>query len=286
MNMKEINWKERWREAYQQSSIGKARGNRDWIDFWNDKAEWFDEATLGDTKEPAILLEHVKIGPGMTVLDIGAGTGRFTIPLARIAKSVTAVEPSPKMNSRMKVHLDDQDISNVTIIAKKWQDVILGKDIGQHDVVIAPYSLAVEKMGDALEKINSATRHHACVMTWFKRTFWDYDHLWPILHGGEPFIPGPNYLYMVHILHDMGIYANVRVFFREKDKVFSSEDEIIEDLKSALYFTPSDEKSEKRVNKILRKHVREVTREEDGKILHHGTSMRVMVYWSKSPPST
>ncbi|MHA1683858.1 MAG: class I SAM-dependent methyltransferase [Promethearchaeota archaeon] len=270
-----MDWSARWKEAYRSSSLGKVKAGRNLVDFWNERAGWFNRVTRGDLVESKLLFDKFAIGRDVTVIDIGAGTGRFTIPLAKNVKSVTAIEPSPGMKKYLMENIESEHLSNVTVIEKKWEDIKLHVDLEPHDVVIAPYSLAVEDMGRALAKIHEATLKHACVFTWIQRTFWDYDMLWPLVKG-ESFEPAPDYIYIVNILHDMGIYADVQLFFREKEKIFKDMEEILSDLKDCLYI---DDDSK---DNLLNEYIQKETREEDGKIIHSGISKRVMISWSKS----
>jgi SAM-dependent methyltransferase len=71
------------------------------------------------------VIEHLDIRPHYTVLDIGAGGGRWTLALAPKVASITAVEPSDLFNvllSRTK-HLP-----NVTCLHQPFEDVQLSQE--------------------------------------------------------------------------------------------------------------------------------------------------------------
>ncbi|MHA1793051.1 MAG: rRNA adenine N-6-methyltransferase family protein [Promethearchaeota archaeon] len=272
---KKIDWAQKWKRDFINSSLGKIKSSEENIKFWNERATWFDKITKGDSREVKHLLKKVEISKDFSVLDIGGGTGRFALPLARIARHVTVIEPSVGMARVLKENMSLFKIQNITLINKKWEDVNLGADIEQHDVVIAPYSLSVPDMHDAIMKINDAAKFFACLMTWVKRTYWDLDYLWPLVHGA-PFVKRPDYIYIVNMLHDEGIYANVEVFRQEKDKIFDSMDEILEDLKSQLNIK-DDSKDD-----LLKAHIKSVTRFKERKVLLHGISTKIWIYWFKN----
>src|SRR5208282_1926821 len=48
-----------------------------------DFADFYDELPLWSAPFGLMLLEHVSLRPGMTILDVGAGTGFITIELAQ-----------------------------------------------------------------------------------------------------------------------------------------------------------------------------------------------------------
>jgi FkbM family methyltransferase len=75
---------------------------------------------------------------GLTsVIDIGSGTGFFSIPLAEAGHVVTAVEPSAEMINIMKKNACPETLSSIEIIQTSWGDWT-GK---YHDAAICVHSL-------------------------------------------------------------------------------------------------------------------------------------------------
>ncbi|MDX1691371.1 MAG: class I SAM-dependent methyltransferase [Acidimicrobiia bacterium] len=70
-------------------------------------------------------------GDGGAVLDIGAGTGRIGLALARRGHPVTLVEQSEAMLHVLET--DAADVPGATVVAGSWPDV----DAGAHDAVVA-----------------------------------------------------------------------------------------------------------------------------------------------------
>ena len=58
-----------------------------------------------------------------SVLDVGAGVGALTVPLARSVERVTALEPSPAMLEELRANLARHRLANVTCIAARWGEV-------------------------------------------------------------------------------------------------------------------------------------------------------------------
>ena len=58
-----------------------------------------------------------------TMLDIGAGTGPFTIPFAQHIKSVTAIEPSKGMVAVLKENAKEAGVDNFDIIEELIQNL-------------------------------------------------------------------------------------------------------------------------------------------------------------------
>jgi arsenite methyltransferase len=79
----------------------------------------YDELPLWSAPFGLMLLEHVGLRPGMTILDVGAGTGFMTIELAQRCGSdakVIAVDPWEAAMMRLIRKLDHLGIHNVQTI--------------------------------------------------------------------------------------------------------------------------------------------------------------------------
>jgi 16S rRNA (adenine1518-N6/adenine1519-N6)-dimethyltransferase len=64
------------------------------------------------------IVSYADLSPGDTVLEIGAGIGTLTIPLAEHAKKVIAVEQDQKIAAVLEKRLQKLNISNVEVLAE------------------------------------------------------------------------------------------------------------------------------------------------------------------------
>jgi FkbM family methyltransferase len=81
----------------------------------------YDELPLWSAPFGLMLLEHVDLRPGMTILDVGAGTGFMTIELAQRCGSgskVIAVDPWEAAMKRLTRKLDHLGIQNVRTVVQ------------------------------------------------------------------------------------------------------------------------------------------------------------------------
>src|SRR5207244_7937956 len=81
--------------------------------------EWYDELPLWSAPFGLLLLDRVPIKSGLTILDVGAGTGFLTLELAQRCgpeARVFAVDPWKAGMSRLRRKLNHLGVGNVVLI--------------------------------------------------------------------------------------------------------------------------------------------------------------------------
>jgi hypothetical protein len=111
------------------------------------------------TGEPALEVLQAMAGPDETWLDIGAGAGRYALPLALAVKGVIAVEPSAGMRQALRTGLAEHGISNVRIVPAVWPDALeqLGPLPVADVALIAHVGYDIEDIGPFLDGMEAAT---------------------------------------------------------------------------------------------------------------------------------
>lgn len=72
-----------------------------------------------------------------TVLDIGCGTGRITVPMAKRAKAVTSIDSAERMLNFCIDNSKKAELTNVFPILVDWNDIEEPNEIvGKHDIVL------------------------------------------------------------------------------------------------------------------------------------------------------
>ena len=89
------------RAAHEQTD--RIRGFRP-SDHWANNPSLL-RGTPGQTGDQLVEEVRSRLIPGETLLDVGAGAGRFALPLATTCRKVTAVDPSPTMCSVLRESL-------------------------------------------------------------------------------------------------------------------------------------------------------------------------------------
>src|SRR5438094_9958138 len=112
---------ERWdallQARAQQMDAAYARLGRTSADFWDRRAHGFHRTTRDTVaRDPFFARLRRKVTPQTTVLDVGAGTGRFTLALAPLVQHVTAVEPNDAMLDYLRQDMSEQGLNNVSIV--------------------------------------------------------------------------------------------------------------------------------------------------------------------------
>ncbi|MDR2461329.1 MAG: class I SAM-dependent methyltransferase [Deltaproteobacteria bacterium] len=128
--------------------------------FWDKKARVFPKFSPGeDTYEAQVLGKVMSCGvhfEGASVLDVGSGSGMYTLRIAKMAKCVTAVDISSEMLKILKNDAAGLGISNITYVNMDFLDFTPEKS---YDIVWCSMSPAVgsEAGQEKLLSLPSAT---------------------------------------------------------------------------------------------------------------------------------
>jgi SAM-dependent methyltransferase len=122
--MKEPNWREVWEEMQKQRmrplKIGYDPKFR--AKFAEDYSE---QAKCNNYEYGRKALEALSeiLDKDFEVLEIGAGPGTLTIPLAEKVKKVVAIESSEMAGEYLKRNLKESQVENVEIMNRNWEEV-------------------------------------------------------------------------------------------------------------------------------------------------------------------
>lgn len=277
IDISEIDWNEAWK-----NTGPNQKGNFvTCIDRWSEeeRCRKFDRtAKQGNYRGSQARIQAMNIIPGSRILDIGAGPGTLAIPLSRMVRHVTAVEPSPGMTACLKDNISNFGIRNIEIVQKKWEDVDPFSDLAPpYDVVVASYSLGVPDLKDALLKMNAVADRYVYIF-WFAdmQSPWrrNYGDIWEPLFG----VPArkkrqPNIIF--NLLNQLGIYASVEVSKEEHCSRFAGLEEAVSDQSEGLKL-----KTEEQVS-ILRDFLEERLQKEDGGYVLKSTLYQAKIWWEK-----
>jgi len=192
------------------------------------------------TDEPA--LEHLRalVRPGETWLDIGAGGGRYALPIALLARDVVALDPSEGMLAVLGEGMAEHGIDNVRAMTGRWPM----PDAPKADVcLIAHVGYDIEGIGPFLDAME-ASAGRLCVAVLLARSpAAAAEGFWPPVHGEErallPALPEFLALQLAR-----GRLCEVRLSERS-GLTYSSREGAIGFLRQQLFIEPGGEKDAK-----------------------------------------
>ncbi|MDQ6750062.1 MAG: class I SAM-dependent methyltransferase [Actinomycetota bacterium] len=205
--------------------------------FWDRRADRYAAtARLKDTKDDPFLRRLRRVaGPSSTVVDVGAGTGRFALPLATDVKHVTAIDPSEGMLTILRREAGELGVANLTAIHSSWEQAT---DVTA-DIVFSAFVLTLVRDAPAfLTKLEAAAGSHVFLCLGAYSADAVLDPLWRHFHGA-PRTPGPSYLDAVAVLRELGIAPEVRVVEIVNRRRFATIGDAVEHYRDALLLADS-----------------------------------------------
>jgi 2-polyprenyl-3-methyl-5-hydroxy-6-metoxy-1,4-benzoquinol methylase len=244
--------------------------------YWNHRAQGYHRATRARTaSDPFFQKLSQIVTSDTTVLDVGAGTGRFTLALAPLVKQVIAVEPNAAMLGYLEQEATAQNLTNISTLLTTWQDAPadLRADL-RADLVICSHVLyPIREVDTFLTKLAAAARQ-GCYLYMRALHFDAFTApLWQHFHG-EPRHQQPGYIDALAVLYEMGIYANVDIVKTPGSMRFPSLDAAVEELAEHLIL-PSGEPTRNE----LRSQLASWLVERDGMLAIPADEMVSAVIW-------
>jgi SAM-dependent methyltransferase len=95
--------------------------------------------------------------PASTILDIGAGTGAFAIPLAELGYSVIALDPSAYHLGILKQKAEGKGLINIRYHEDLWSDQSSAL-IGEVDYALSAYSMIDPDLEGFIQRMIDTTR--------------------------------------------------------------------------------------------------------------------------------
>jgi len=194
------------------------------------------------TGEPALDELAAMAGHDETWLDIGAGAGRYALPLALRVKRVIAVEPSAGMRRALRAGIDEHGIVNVRVVAGAWPAALeeLGRLPAADVALIAHVGYDIEEIGPFIDGMEAAARDRCVAILTDSSPGAVADPFWPLVHG-EARVPLPALPDLVELLASRGRTPKVRRVDRSP-RTFDSVPALTAFLRRQLFITEGGEK--------------------------------------------
>jgi SAM-dependent methyltransferase len=245
--------------------------------FWDKKARFyprpFDEKVLKNTittlekiKSKGVSFENKK------VLDIGCGTGIYTLPIAREALNVVGIDCSPQMTNVLIKEAEKHNINNVHVHIGFWHEIDVVK-MGlknNFDVVTSFMTPAIRTMED-IRKMDECSKKWCVYIGWGRKRENSLMNQIFDVHNIK-FKPPGNAMNTANILKEMR-----RKFYFEFFETFweweGSLQDALEDFSEFIKMQSGNPDRDK-ILAILKKH------ENNGKIYHKTHVELGLIIWN------
>ncbi len=174
-----------------------------------------------------------------TWLDVGAGGGRYSLPLALANRQVTAVDPSRSMLDVLESEACKHEITNIEVIEAAWPDPAdsLAADYG----LMAHVGYDIRPINPFLDGFEQACTERCIALMMDRAPSGGFVRLWEQVHG-EPRLVLPAMREFLHLLLARGATPEVETFYfprRPRD-----EEEIRNSARRRLWLTEGSEKDQ------------------------------------------
>ena len=231
-------------------------------DWWAGRSGSFARG-IGDLAEaPPFGLTAIadRLGRADTLLDIGAGAGRYAVPLARLAAHVTLVEPSPAMAHAAREAFAAAGRTDYTLLERAWPTDSPATTAVLMANVLAP----VEDLGGFV--VPALERASEWLFIVYGTAGGDGSEpttarVIEAFHG-EPRVPSPALGDLLPALHELGIFPDVQMGRRRFQAAYADLDETARAVAAAALIEQTP-RALRRVRGMLRAALQPI---EDGRL--------------------
>jgi len=159
-----------------------------------------------ERRDPLLDFVLQKIDRNATIIDIGAGSGRWTIPLSKKAKKITAIEPSKEMRNLLSKKINSAHLNNVQIVPTNWEEAV----VEPHDVTVCAHAIySSPDFALFIRKMEQHSKKKCFLSLRLPPYNGIIGHLCNLIYG-YPY-DSPNAMIAYNALYSLGIQANVLV---------------------------------------------------------------------------
>jgi CTP:molybdopterin cytidylyltransferase MocA len=202
------------------------------------------DPTRTDDPVLAALLDLVR--PGDSWLDVGAGAGRFALPIAMALDpsggSVIALDPSSSMLEALRDIVEDYAIENVRTVEARWPPADPAR-FASDVALIAHVGYDIEAVGPFVDALEEAARRLCVAVMMARAPASAADPFWPPVHG-ESRVSLPALPEFIELLRARGAEPAVRTVNVEPRR-FESRDALAGFARRQLWIDPAGAKEAK-----------------------------------------
>jgi CTP:molybdopterin cytidylyltransferase MocA len=247
----DLAWADRVRRNREQ--VDRLREEPDGQDFYAKVSSIFrdDPDRTGD---PVLEALRAHARPDDTWLDIGAGAGRYALPLARSVRRVVALDPSASMLGALREGMAEHAITNIDVVDARWPTAAekgsgtLADALPADVSLIAHVGYDIELIWPFLEAMERATRRECLAVLMERSPASIAEPFWPEVHG-ERRIALPALPAFADLLAAHGRSPEVRML-ESSPRRWSSRDEVEPFIRRQTWVAPGSAK-DRRMQELI-----------------------------------
>ena len=219
-------------------------------DWWAGRSAMFARSIGDPAAAPPFGLQQIgdRLDRRETLIDIGAGAGRYSVPLSRVLAHVTLVEPSPAMTEHARAAFTAAGRDNFTIVEREWPGarvprasaVLMANVLAPVEDLEGFLRPALRRATDWLFIIHGSVGDRAAVPNRIAEAF-----------HGEPHVPNPVAADLIPALHELGIYPDIVMGTRRFARRYDDLDQAAEAMAGAALVEPT-KRNLARIRRLLR----------------------------------
>lgn len=250
-------------------------------EYWDKVADTYDqdkhevknrrlEKTISFLAQSNLLFE------GMNVLEIGCGTGRLALELAKTGARVTALDFSKKMLEKLSREIPAGMTNNMSLVHEDWHQIDIESKgwKKQFDLVIAFMSPGVASP-ESFFKMMRCSKKGCAIRGWAaKRNHPILTALWEKIMGSPLEDKPQSILYKINLLFSLGIFPEITFDVIEWDQTTTITEALDQQV---AFFKRISKKSPAELEKIIRPYLE--GQSEGNYIIRRHNGMTATAVW-------
>jgi SAM-dependent methyltransferase len=255
-------WEKAWKEDKESTSNRMKRAGIDPTRSFDHKAKVFDEEVFsegGRRRSERIIgwMEDQGVDfAGLSVLDIGAASGGFSVPFAERGAKVTAVEPNQALAELFKANKTRVSVGKpeITLVHEAFEDIDIATRGWEKafDLVFVSMCPVIDNW-DSVEKLLGCAKQFCYISLMAgERQHSLLNEVRPLLTGKESHPDASDMAYLNHLLYLKG-YSYQSIITREMKTAELSAEAAVGELIEQLKFghLPEEHESRKLINEYV-----------------------------------